>query len=260
MLDKDWKIAVLVGALIVLRIIVGTWKETPHRTFMVELSNSALIAFGLVFLLIRPLLLQAFFIPSSSMEATLHGPDEVTGRTGDRILVNKFIYRLGPPRRGDIVVFTAPPQAFYNQRNVQEGVPMDGGTAFIKRVIGLPGDKVQVIANDGVYINGKKLDEPYLYEGQPPYYNWPPKASLTDEDVAPPAPPYMWPEDKLGEPYIVPPDHILVMGDNRNNSSDSHLWRNPNTGEGMPALPIKNVLGKSLVIFWPLNRIAHLTK
>ncbi len=231
MLDTPWKIAALVSALVALRVAAGLLRKSHTRAFLVELLNSALIAFGLVFLIIRPFLLQAFFIPSGSMEPTLHGPDGLIGRSGDRILVNRFIYRLGPPRRGDVVVFRAP--SWVLSRN-------DDSKDFIKRVIGLPGDRVEVVAWDGVYINGKHLREPYLVK----------------------APNYDWPQDGLGRPtgrpYVVPSGHIMVMGDNRNNSNDSHLWLDPVTQQNRPALPLKNVLGKALIIFWPPNRLARL--
>jgi len=251
MLDTPWKIAALVGGLIFLRLLVGALKKLPQRIFLVELLNSALIAFALVFLLIRPFLLQAFYIPSGSMEETLHGPDPFTRRPGDRILVNKFIYHLGQPRRGDILVFGAPPQAFYGDR-FDDGA-FNGSKDFIKRVIGLPGDRVQVKAGDGVYVNGQRLNEPYLRE--PPNYDWPPPTSPLAEG----SPAYIWPDENLGQPYVVPSGHIVVFGDNRNSSNDSHLWRDPQTGEARPALPLDRVLGRSLVIFWPPNRFGRLT-
>nr|NIM07525.1 signal peptidase I [Armatimonadota bacterium]NIM24963.1 signal peptidase I [Armatimonadota bacterium]NIM68849.1 signal peptidase I [Armatimonadota bacterium]NIM77086.1 signal peptidase I [Armatimonadota bacterium]NIN07056.1 signal peptidase I [Armatimonadota bacterium] len=126
---------------------------------------------------------------------------------------------------------------------------------FIKRVIGLPGDRVQVKAGDGVYINGKRLHEPYLDE--PPNYDWPPPHS----PVASGDPHYVWPENgQDGSYYVIPQGHILVFGDNRNCSNDSHLWRDPLTGEARPALPLENVLGKSLVTFWPPGRLGRLTR
>jgi signal peptidase I len=260
MLDTPWKIATLVGVLIALRILVGSVKNASNRAFLVELLNSALIAFALVFLLIRPFLLQAFYIPSGSMEPTLHMPDELSGRLGDRILVNKFVYRLGSPRRGDIVVFKAPPGIELPKNEL-----VGGADILIKRVIGLPGDRVQVRRGVGVFINGELLKEPYLKEaaanyesvGIPfPNYDWPPKAPPIQDGTGPP---YNWPKETLDQPYTVPAGGILVMGDNRNNSYDGHLWRDQQTGIPEPALPLKNVLGRSLIIFWPLDRIGRLT-
>ena len=249
MLDNPWKIAALVGVLVLLRVLVGAWRNAPERAFLVELFNSALIAFALVFLLIRPVLLQAFFIPSGSMEPTLHQPED--DHAGDRILVNKFIYHLNLPRRGDIVVFRAPPEAGYDDRtSLQNG----GSKDYIKRVIGLPGDRIQIRAGDGVYVNGQRLNEPYI--AQIPDYDWP----LLSSSPAPPGLPlYFWPREGLGKPYTVPAGHLFVLGDNRNYSNDSHLWRDPRTGEGKPALPLQNVLGRSLIIFWPPNRFTRLT-
>src|SRR5205823_6429741 len=90
-----------------------------------EFLESALIAIVLVFLVIRPFVVQAFYIPSGSMQPTL--------MVGDRILVNKFIYRIVKPNRGDVVVFVAPHLASTDEKD------------FIKRIVGLPGDTVQVV-------------------------------------------------------------------------------------------------------------------
>lgn len=239
MLDSPWKIATLVAALILFRVSVGSWRQSPHRTFFLELANSALVAFALVFLLIRPFLLQAFYIPSGSMEPTLQGPE--LHPQGDRILVNRFIYRLsGTPRRGDVVVFEAPPQALASQTHNPFESRINGTQDWIKRVIGLPGDTIQVIANVGVKVNGRLLHEPYV-------------KSLPSSD---------FPDPVLGvsQTYVVPSGCVFVMGDNRNNSTDSRLWKNPQTGAPEPGLPIKNVLGRAMVVFWPLNRIGTLTR
>jgi len=131
-LDQPWKIAALIGLLAFLRIIWGLWKEAPSRRFMVELLDSGLIAFILVFIIIRPFVVQAFYIPSESMVPTL--------LPGDRILVNKFIYRLNPPRRGDIIVFDAPEYALQ---------PGDGRKDYVKRLVGLPGDRILVRRQEG---------------------------------------------------------------------------------------------------------------
>ncbi len=219
-LDQPWKIAALIALLAFLRILWGLWRQAPARSFMVELLDSGLIAFVLVFLLIRPFVLQAFFIPSNSMFPTL--------APGDRILVNKFIYRLNPPRRGDIVVFQAPPQA------LEPGVDKKD---FVKRLIGLPGDQIAIRRYDGVYVNGRRLEEP-------------PGIPLPDYD---------WPLDDLGrptkEPYQVPPGCYFVLGDNRVDSNDAHRWRDPQTGERRPDLEASRVLGKAMVVFWPPTRI-----
>jgi signal peptidase I len=242
-LDQPWKIAALIGLLAFLRIVWGLWRQAPARSFMVELLDSGLIAFVLVFLLIRPFVVQAFYIPSGSMKPTLmgpftsaHDPDDgltrtgIFSRQGDRILVNKFIYRLNPPQRGDIIVFRAPPQA------VLTGEKKD----FVKRLIGLPGDTVKIKKGDGVYINGEHLQDP---PGVPlPNYDWPDWAAgqygISDEDG-----------------YQVPDDCYFVLGDNRNSSMDSHKWRHAATGEPQPAVESWRVLGKAMVVFWPPPRV-----
>jgi signal peptidase I len=128
-------------------------------------------------------------VDGSSMEPTLH--------SGAFVLVNKLSYRLGQPDYGDIIVF------YY---------PRDPGQEYIKRVIGLPGDQLEVI-NGNVYVNGWLLDEPYI--ASTPIY------------------PGSW---------TVPEDSLFVFGDNRNNSSDSHTWG---------PLPISYVVGKAVLVYWP---------
>ena len=211
-LDQPWKIAALIGLLASLRIVWGLWRRAPGRAFTVELLDSGMIAFLLVFLLIRPFVVQSFFIPSGSMIPTLI--------PGDRILVNKFVYHMNPPCRGDVVVFDAPPQALRG----------DPRKDFVKRLIGLPGDRIQVKADDGVYVNGKRLLEPS--EIARPNYNWP-----VDEDGF------------LSE-YRVPDGCYLVLGDNRPMSDDSHRWADAH-GRPMPELEAERLVGKALAIFWP---------
>lgn len=113
----------------------------PSARPLAEILESGMIAIVLVFLVIRPFVLQAYFIPSPSMEPTLEGNHGV----GDRILVNKFSYRLHPPRREDVVVFLAPPAA------------MEGNPDFIKRLIGRPGDVVQSVRGH-VDMNGTEFN------------------------------------------------------------------------------------------------------
>lgn len=129
-----------------------------------------------------------------------------TLKDGEFVLVNRLAYRLGEPERGDIVVFHYPP---------------DPSQDLIKRVIGLPGDEIQI--EDGqVWVNGTPVAEPYiaaspLYRGS----------------------------------WRIPAGNLFVLGDNRNDSSDSHSW-------GM--LPQENVIGKAVLVYWPLyewNVIEH---
>lgn len=220
MLDQPWKIAALIGLLTFLRIVWGLWREAPSRKFMVELLDSGLIAFILVFIIIRPFVVQAFYIPSESMIPTL--------RPGDRILVNKFIYRLNPPKRGDVIVFDAPQYA------LQDG---EGKKDYVKRLVGLPGDKIEVRRDEGVFVNDELLLDA-------------PGVPLPERD---------WPEDEWHHPsgtrYEVPAHGYFVMGDNRNRSNDSRLWMDRRTGRYHPELAANRILGKAMVIFWPPHRI-----
>ncbi len=130
-----WILAII-AALSLIRLAFVFSKSDTARSVS-EIMESGMIAVALVFLIIRPFVLQAFFIPSPSMEPTLLGKDN----SGDRILVNKFDYRLHGPHHDDVVVFLAPPAA------------MEGDPEFIKRLIGLPGDKLEVVGGR-LTING----------------------------------------------------------------------------------------------------------
>ena len=167
------------------------------RASTLEFVDSGLIALVLVFMIIRPFIIQAFYIPSGSMHPTL--------LENDKILVSKFLYRFVPPHHHDVIVFKAPPQAAPDEKD------------FIKRLIGLPGDTIEV--RDGiVYVNGQPQHEEYIAE--PPAYDMP--------------------------PVRVEPGKVFVMGDNRNDSNDSHSW-----GQ----LDETRIRGKALFIFWPISRI-----
>jgi signal peptidase I len=196
-------------------------QRNPVLRFMGELPGLILMAFILA-LLIKSLLVQAFFIPSGSMEPTL--------MPGDRVLVLKVPYYFHDPRRGDIVVFEDPDPKQQPDRSAVGGfvhwlfqglgVQKPENEDFIKRVIGLPGDVVS--AKGGrVYVNDKPLDEPYL--------------AVRTEDFA---------------SVTVPDGSLFVMGDNRGNSLDSRF--------GLGFIPIDKVVGKAEFIIWPPSRIGLL--
>ena len=161
----------------------------------------------------------ARFIPSESMLPTL--------AIDDRLIVDKVSRYFGPPQHGDIIVFRPPSQAGFGPDGFLDVLGLTG-TALIKRVVGLPGDRLAV--HDGkVWRNGIALQEPYVMEG--PSYRMPdPNDSFFHE----------------GSEVIVPKGSIFAMGDNRNNSADSHVWG---------FLPFDRVLGRALFRYWPPNRI-----
>ena len=212
--------------------------ERPSR-FMAELLDSGIIAVVLVFFIIRPFILQAFFIPSESMMPTL--------QNGDKLLATKYSYRLHEPHHHDVVVFQAPSLALslLNQTDDPQH-PTD----YVKRVIGIPGDHIHIVANEGVYVNNELQREPYLYD--PPDYNFP---LATDGKLAIRYPITEELKAKYiqeiqphiqGRDLVVPPGYIFVLGDNRTHSHDGHIW-------GL--LPRQSLLGKATFIFWPLNRM-----
>jgi signal peptidase I len=172
----------------------NTWVETIKTIVL-----SAFLAFG-----IRSFVAEARYIPSGSMLPTL--------KINDRLIIDKISYRFANPLRGDIVVFN--PTAQLEREKFKD--------AFIKRVIGLPGDRIEVKGGK-VYINNKLLSEKYIDEA--PHYNWSSK-ELTPDGV-------------------VPEGQYLVLGDNRNNSYDSHYWG---------FVPKDKIVGKAVVRFWPIDR------
>jgi signal peptidase I len=160
------------------------------RRFLLDLLETILLA-AVLFVGINAVSAR-IRVESISMQPTLY--------EGDFIIVNKLAYKLGTPSRGDVIIFHAPPDPT--------------GEPYIKRVIGLPGDTVEVNGGE-VYINGVPLREPYI-KAAPNYHNT----------------------------YPVPLDSLFVLGDNRNNSSDSHSWG---------PVPIRDVIGKAELVYLPFN-------
>ena len=200
-----------------------------------EIPLLLVVVFCLV-VLIRTFLVQAFYIPSGSMEDTL--------RVGDRVLVNKVVYNMRTPERGEIVVFSGtdswtsehPADAnvgFFSRlgRTVGDlvGISRPGERDFIKRVIGLPGDVVACCDVEGrVTVNSEPLDEPYVTENSP-----------LDAPINENAPDC---RSRRFHPVTVEPGHIFVMGDHRLVSRDSRC-------QGQ--IPIDHVKGRAWIIVWP---------
>jgi signal peptidase I len=203
------------------------WQEVPLLL---------LVAFCMA-VLIRSFLVQAFFIPSGSMEDTL--------LVGDRVLVNKIVYDLRTPERGEVIVFKGPDN--WVPENPTDantgfvgkitaglgdlvGVSRPGEKDFIKRVIGLPGDRVSCCDTEGrVFVNGVPLDEPYVHQNSPLDVDADPRVCRS----------------RNFDEVLVPPGQLFVMGDHRIVSQDSRC-------EG--TIPIDNVIGKAFVIVWPSDR------
>ncbi|MGH2723309.1 MAG: signal peptidase I [Actinomycetota bacterium] len=201
-------------------------KERPERHgllgFLRELPGLILIAFVLA-LVIKTFVIQAFFIPSKSMEPTF--------LVGDRVIVNKFIYDFREPRHGEVVVFEnpnlqqpdrSPPAAFWHWLTEGLGFSADPNKDFIKRVIAAPGDTVEV-RRGVVFVNGEELEEPYARQ----------RGDRSD----------------FG-PKHVPEDSVFVMGDNRANSQDSRV---------IGFIPLDNIVGKAFLIIWEPSRIRWLS-
>ncbi|MFQ5530436.1 MAG: signal peptidase I [Gemmatimonadota bacterium] len=209
---------------------VGRW--------MWEWTKSIAVAFAL-FLLVRTFVVEAFQIPTGSMENTL--------LVGDFLLVNKMVYgaeipgtsvklpAIDPPERGDIVVFEPPPRA----RQAAQ-------TNYVKRIVGLPGDTLQMV--DGVlYRNGAEVIEPYAKHSRPfedprsPQFDWQRSFLVENGRRAQQDRPT---RDNWGA-IVVPPENYFVMGDNRDNSEDSRYWG---------FVPAQAVKGRPLIIYYSYDR------
>jgi len=178
--------------------VATTPEENPWVEAFKTIGISVVLALG-----IRTAIAEARYIPSESMLPTLE--------VNDRLIVEKMSYHFTDPRRGDIIVFSPTDKLRENNPSLKD--------ALIKRVIGLPGETVQV--TDGtVYINDEPLAENYIPQEYAPSYEW--------------------------GPETVPEGSYLVLGDNRNNSYDSHFWG---------YVPERNIIGRAVLRFWPLPRV-----
>ncbi|MCU1750776.1 signal peptidase I [Pseudomonas sp. 6D_7.1_Bac1] len=203
-----------------------------------------------IVLVLRSFLVEPFQIPSGSMKPTLD--------VGDFILVNKFSYgirlpvldtkviQIGDPQRGDVMVFR---------------YPSDPNVNYIKRVVGLPGDKIRYTADKRLFVNGESIAE--LLVGSEP-------GTLGSAELY---------KEKLGEAehlirkemsryratpdhqWTVPAGHYFMMGDNRDNSNDSRYWDDPSIPKDLLGMvPDKNIVGKAFAVWmsWPEPKLSHL--
>jgi signal peptidase I len=191
-------------------------------------------------IIVKTFLLQAFFIPSGSMETTLHG---CPGCLGDRVLVNKMTSHLSGVKRGDVVVFhdtsgwlhptAQAPGLFGRAHQVLSFIGLAPATSesdLVKRVIGVGGDTVEGRGGQ-VFVNGTHLDEPYVFPGNRP--------------------------TEVSFKVTVPAGTLWVMGDHRAESGDSRFHQQ-DPGKGF--VPVKDVAGRAFAIIWPLDRAGSLDR
>jgi signal peptidase I len=217
-------------------------KHAKKGSLLRELPVLLLIAFVLA-LIVKTFFVQAFFIPSGSMEETLHG---CTGCTGDRVLVNKVPYWFGEPEPGEIVVFKGP-DTWTPEVSVEDpsnwftgallwlgravGVAPPSEDDFVKRVIATEGQTVQCCDTEGrVTVDDVPLDEPYIHENTPL-------------------------ESREFGPVTVPEDRLWVMGDHRSASADSKAHM---SDQYSGTIGVDDVIGKAAVIVWPVSRFGLL--
>ncbi len=214
-------------------------KHHPLWDFWGPIVFTLAIYFG-----IRTYLVEARYIPSGSMLPGL--------QVDDRLLIEKLTFRVRQPTRGEIVVFKSP-YLFHPERksfdlpspfqcgllslpliNSIPGLAHPACDAYIKRVVGVPGDKVIVNVKGEVFVDGTRLKEPYVSASN--------YCSLNDifSKTCPPI------------DVLVPEGHFLVLGDNRRNSMDSRYW------SGGPFLPEHQIIGRAIWRFFPFNRIGML--
>jgi signal peptidase I len=187
-----------------------------RRNSLLDYAVIAVVAIGLA-LVIQAYLVKPYRIPSPSMVDTLE--------IGDRVLVNRVVYHLRDLEHGDVVVFRWP-----KNRDV----------VFIKRVVGLPGDRLQ--AKDGrLYVNGVAQEEPYVHETNGVTDPTNPSGTIVGTTMSQP-----W---GLSDEYTVPEGHYFMMGDNRTNSDDSRVWG---------PVPEDDLIGEAFFVYWPLDRLGTL--
>jgi signal peptidase I len=201
-------------------------------------------------LVLRSFLVEPFQIPSGSMKPTLD--------VGDFILVNKFSYgirlpvldekiiQIGDPQRGDVMVFR---------------YPSDPSVNYIKRVVGLPGDKIRYTSDKRLFVNGELVAKQLIGTepgtlGSAELYNE--QLGAVEHQIRQEMSRYRAPPDNE---WTVPAGHYFMMGDNRDNSNDSRYWDDPNIPKDeLGMVPDKNIVGKAFAVWmsWPEPKLSHL--
>ena len=185
------------------------WRTILDWSVTIALAVACVLAF-------QAEVAKPYRIPTSSMEPTLHCAKPgafCEGRFDDRVIANRLAYRFGDPKRGQIVVFTAP-------RAAERCGRQDGGSTFVKRIVGLSGEMVSE-RGGVIYINGKRLVEPYV------------EPSRRGHESG------SWPR--------VAKDHYFVVGDNRIHSCDSRAWG---------TVPRSSLIGPVLLTYWPPSQLS----
>lgn len=235
-----WLVGVFAAARFALSLKPVTAGAGYHAGTAVREYLDAFIVAGLIALFLITFVVRTFYIPSQSMVPTL--------QTRDVLLVDEFAYRLSPPRRGDIVVFRP---------------PIESTSEFIKRIIAVPGDTLR-IARGTVYVNGRPQRESYI--AQAPAYglkvenygiyvddgNGYERLNPAQADVPPHK---FWQKADR-----IPNGFYFVMGDNRNDSDDSHIWGFAQRSGRFASGPLSDSLytaqftGRAILVLWPIDR------
>ncbi len=233
-------------ALYLVRLIVGSISDIEEETrrLVCRLLGDLVGIVAVMYFLVRPFVVQTFWIPSESMVPTLE--------VRDRILVNCFLYRYRPPRRTDVVVFHPPRAAAETEEELA------AGQDYVKRLIGLPGERIRTDREGRVWVNGAPLEEPYVPQAERAHYLFPDQ--LAGPDLKPGRGRVF--ASELGEPFsldlvtahdrpdrleaVVRPREFFLLGDNRVGSHDGHAWG---------CIRADDTVGRAHFVFWPPNRV-----
>jgi signal peptidase I len=193
------------------RVLPQPWRSIIDWLLTIAIAVAVVLAF-------EAEVAKPYRVPSSSMEPTLHCAKPAAGcaaDSSDRVIACRICYRFESPKRGEIVVFNTPPAAARG---------CGTGGVYVKRMIGLPGDRVHEDAEGFIWIDGKRLSEPYI------------SATRRLEDTT-------W----RNHTWLVPPGEYFMLGDNRGGSCDSRTWG---------AVPRSDLIGPVEATYWPPDRIS----